>query len=71
VLNWLFVHLSEKNYVQLSSYAMYFLNNKQKIFGLGFFGHKTPWLFLPCRVIFHQLGTKFDSQSSCFDFDLF
>jgi hypothetical protein len=41
--------------VQPSSYAIYFLNKKQKFFGLGFFGHKTPWLFFPCKVIFHQL----------------
>jgi hypothetical protein len=41
--------------VQLSSYAIYFLNKKQNFFGLGFFGHKTPWLFLPCKISFHQL----------------
>jgi hypothetical protein len=55
VLNWLFVHLSTFFYVQPSSYAMYFLNKKQKFFGLGFFGHKTFRLSLPCKFILHQL----------------
>jgi hypothetical protein len=69
VVRWLFVHFSTFFNVQPSSYEMYFLNKKQKQFGLGSSSHKTPWLSLPCRVILHQLGTKFDSQSSCFDFD--